>query len=119
MKINRQVLCLLLFIGVFLLVIPQVYAASSGCTTQDCHQGIMDIVPEELQMMQTIKMNGQQHGDPDGCVISHGGNPKATKKEEASRRRIKENPLPVSRCRLARLAVTIGVASGAVVPPGG
>ena len=58
------------------------YAAGS-CTTKECHAGISTIVPDELQMMQTIKMNGQMHGDPDGCVVCHGGNPKAVKKEEA------------------------------------
>ena len=63
--------------------IPSVGAGQGGCTTTDCHEGIADIVPQELQMMQTIKLNGLVHGDPDGCVVCHGGNPKATKKEEA------------------------------------
>ncbi len=57
--------------------------AGSGCTTQDCHGGIMDIVPATLPMMQLIKQNGQRHGDLDGCVICHGGNPKASKKKKA------------------------------------
>lgn len=76
--------CFILMITALLSLMasPMAFAAR-GCSTQDCHAGISDIVPEELQMMQTIKMNGQMHGDPDGCVVCHGGNPKATKKEEA------------------------------------
>ncbi len=57
--------------------------AGGGCTTKECHQGIADIKPADHEMMRTIKMNGSQHGDPDGCVMCHGGNPKAKAKEEA------------------------------------
>ncbi len=60
-------------------------AAAGGCTTAKCHQGISDIRAAGSEMMQTIKNNGSQHGDPDGCVMCHGGNPKATRKEEAHR----------------------------------
>ncbi|MEA3362434.1 MAG: hypothetical protein U9Q61_04100, partial [Thermodesulfobacteriota bacterium] len=56
---------------------------TGGCTTTDCHAGIEEIVPADLPMAQQLKMNGQMHGDPDGCVMCHGGNPTATKKEEA------------------------------------
>jgi hypothetical protein len=58
-------------------------SGAGGCSTQDCHQGIAGIKPDDHEMMRTIKMNGSQHGDPDGCVMCHGGNPKATTKEEA------------------------------------
>lgn len=58
-------------------------AAQTGCTTKDCHGGIMDIVPETLPMMQLIKQNGQRHGDMDGCVICHGGNPTTSNKKKA------------------------------------
>lgn len=57
--------------------------AAGGCTTKDCHAGIRDIVPMELEMMQLIKNKGQKHGDPDGCVICHGGNPNTRKKKKA------------------------------------
>lgn len=58
-------------------------SAATGCATAQCHQGIADIKPADHEMMRTIKMNGSQHGDPHGCVMCHGGNPKATTKEEA------------------------------------
>jgi len=57
--------------------------AASGCTTNDCHGGLEEIVPPDFPMSQQLKMNGQMHGDPEGCVMCHGGNPAATKKEEA------------------------------------
>jgi hypothetical protein len=57
--------------------------AAGGCSTEKCHQGIADIRSPDSEMMQTIKANGSQHGDPDGCVICHGGNPRATEKKEA------------------------------------
>jgi len=69
-------------VAIYFIPVQSVWAGG-GCTTKECHAGIMDIVPAELQMMQTIKMNGQMHGDPDGCVVCHGGNPKATEKKEA------------------------------------
>lgn len=82
MKIFSKMLWLFAFIGFLLPPFCPALAGSGGCTTRECHEGIADIVPMELPMMQTIKMNGTQHGDPDGCVVCHGGNPKATKKEE-------------------------------------
>ncbi|MFW2365500.1 MAG: cytochrome C [Desulforhopalus sp.] len=71
-----------LIVGIFLTGLPAAYAAG-GCSTQECHQGIANIKPDDHEMMRTIKMNASQHGDPDGCVMCHGGNPKATTKEEA------------------------------------
>ncbi|MBM9514411.1 hypothetical protein [Desulfogranum marinum] len=69
-------------IGLCLVGVTSAYGAS-GCSTQECHQGIADIKPADHKMMRTLKITGSQHGDPDGCVMCHGGNPKATKKEEA------------------------------------
>ena len=79
---KRLTFALILFIAGGLLP-AYTLAAEVGCATSKCHEGLMSIVPEELPMMQMIIMAGQQHGDPDGCVVCHGGNPKATEKEAA------------------------------------
>ena len=69
-------------IGLCLALAATAYGAG-GCSTAECHQGIADIRESDSEMLRTIKLNGSQHSDPDGCVMCHGGNPKATKKEEA------------------------------------
>ncbi|MCG8639805.1 MAG: hypothetical protein MI862_08710 [Desulfobacterales bacterium] len=74
----------LILILFFLFPLPPGFA-EGGCTASGCHAGIKDIVPMELEMMQLIKQTGQRHGDPDGCVVCHGGNPYATKKKNAHR----------------------------------
>ena len=62
--------------------------AGGGCTTQKCHKGIESIMPEKSQMMIAIKNNGRMHGDPDGCVICHGGNPNETKDKDKAHKGI-------------------------------
>lgn len=52
-----------------------------GCLS--CHEGIPAFA--EGQMMEKIKMRGKQYGDPEGCIICHGGTPSATLKEAAHR----------------------------------
>jgi len=81
----KQILALLPGLSLLVIILIQSHTvlASGGCSTRECHEGISNIVPMELPMMQLIRMNGQQHGDPDGCVVCHGGNPKAVKKEKA------------------------------------
>ncbi len=74
-------MCLLLVAGL-VLTAGSVYGGG-GCSTKECHSGLASIKPENDEMLRTIKMNGSQHGDPDGCIMCHGGNPKATTKEEA------------------------------------
>ncbi|BHH84877.1 cytochrome C [Desulforhopalus sp. 52FAK] len=69
-------------IGLYLIGAPMANGAV-GCSTQECHLGIANIKPDDHEMMRTIKMIGSHHGDPDGCVMCHGGNPKAVTKEEA------------------------------------
>ncbi len=78
---SKKMYCTLA-VGIIFAAGSAAYAAG-GCSTKECHQGIADIKPADHEMMRTIKMNGAQHGDKDGCVMCHGGNPKATKKEEA------------------------------------
>ncbi len=82
MKRSTKVALMALVISGILAFAFSAYAAG-GCTTEKCHQGIADIRSSDSEMMQTIKSNGSQHGDPDGCVMCHGGNPKATEKAEA------------------------------------
>jgi len=52
-----------------------------GCLS--CHQGIMPF--SEGRMMEEIIARGQQYGDPEGCIICHGGTPGAALKEDAHR----------------------------------
>ena len=47
-----------------------------------CHQGIEPSRPLESDMMKQILDKGKALGDPNGCVICHGGNPKETKNKE-------------------------------------
>jgi len=51
-------------------------ADKMGCLS--CHEGIDDFKDPKSPMMQMIYGIGKQHGDPKGCVVCHGGNPKAT-----------------------------------------
>ncbi|MCV6596055.1 MAG: hypothetical protein OIF40_03075 [Mangrovicoccus sp.] len=54
-------------------------AAEQGCLS--CHEGIEDFT--QGVMMETIHAQGEEYGDPGGCVVCHGGTPSATTKEEA------------------------------------
>jgi hypothetical protein len=49
--------------------------AESGCLS--CHDGIESIRDEKSAMMALIKARGNGYGDPEGCVICHGGDPAA------------------------------------------
>lgn len=54
-------------------------AAEKGCLS--CHEGIEDFTAGV--MMETIKAMGPDYGDPDGCVVCHGGTAQGLTKEEA------------------------------------
>lgn len=43
-----------------------------------CHQGIEPTRPLDSKMMQQILKMGAELGDPNGCVVCHGGNPNET-----------------------------------------
>lgn len=58
-------------------------AESSGCLAFQCHSGIEPIRDPNSEMMQQIFAQGRRLGDPAGCVVCHGGNPKATTEEDA------------------------------------
>ncbi len=44
-----------------------------GCLT--CHEGVESIRDPNSEMMKQIAAKGAQVGDPNGCVVCHGGNP--------------------------------------------
>ncbi len=56
-------------------------AEGKGCLS--CHDGIEDIRDKNSPMMLQITAIGGSHGDPAGCVVCHGGNPKGKTAEEA------------------------------------
>ncbi len=62
------------------------YAADdvgSGCL--QCHEGIEPIREAGSEMMRQIRARGAELGDPEGCVVCHGGDPTATVAEAAHR----------------------------------
>lgn len=52
-------------------------AENNNCLA--CHQGIEPVRDYNSKMMQDIFAKGSKLGDPNGCIICHGGNPKETK----------------------------------------
>ncbi len=71
----------ILFFQLFVLNASNAVAADSGCIS--CHNGIEDIRADDSTMMIMIKSMSAQHGDPEGCVLCHGGDPTATTVEAA------------------------------------
>ncbi len=61
--------------------VSQQLANQKGCLS--CHEGISTIREEGSEMLRQIRDLGKEAGDPEGCVVCHGGNPKATTKAEA------------------------------------
>ena len=58
-------------------VSTQKFPAEDGyCLT--CHKGIEPTRPLESEMMKQILAKGEKLGDPNGCVVCHGGNPHET-----------------------------------------
>ncbi|MBL4885039.1 MAG: hypothetical protein JKY95_10965 [Planctomycetaceae bacterium] len=56
-------------------------AKNSGC--MKCHAEIELIREPGSEMLEQIMQQGKELGDPAGCVVCHGGDPKATEKEAA------------------------------------
>jgi hypothetical protein len=73
---------LLVMVGTIMAPTRPSYAqsADSGCLA--CHEGIADIREEGSVMLATIKSRGVEVGDPEGCVICHGGDPSETETAE-------------------------------------
>lgn len=78
--IYRSVAVILCY-SAYLLGVNPALAADSGCIS--CHNGIEDIRDENSTMMIMIKSISASHGDPDGCVLCHGGDPTATAADKA------------------------------------
>ena len=57
--------------------------APSGEGCLSCHSGIEKILPDTSAMMVQIKAIGSGSGDPEGCAVCHGGDPKGTSVEAA------------------------------------
>ena len=89
MRIGPVAAALLFCVSLPLLVAAQPPAArneaagkpASGCTA--CHEGIEPIREKGSKMLADILDEGRSSGDPAGCVVCHGGDPKATEKEAA------------------------------------
>ncbi len=69
------------FLGLTASQIQAKVDTSKGCMS--CHEGIESIREETSAMLAAIKGMGGQHGDPEGCVVCHGGDPKADTAEKA------------------------------------
>ena len=59
--------------------VPKELAAEKGCLS--CHEGIERFT--DGPMMEQIEAMGEEHGDPAGCVVCHGGTPSGLTAEEA------------------------------------
>ncbi len=57
---------------------PQSFPAQKAYCLS-CHQGIHPARPMESKMMQQILHLGEKMGDPNGCVVCHGGTPSEIK----------------------------------------
>jgi len=56
---------------------PPVRWSNAGCTASACHAGVEAIRPPGSGMLEALRERGAQFGDPDGCVVCHGGDPAA------------------------------------------
>ena len=70
-----------LFAALFIINANIAVSANTGCLS--CHNGIESIREDSSGMMQLIKALSNQHGDPAGCVLCHGGDPTATEADKA------------------------------------
>jgi hypothetical protein len=70
--------------------VPDKVTGGDSCVK--CHQGIESIRDPKSDMMKQIVAMGKGMGDSGGCVVCHGGNPKAGTAEEAHKGAPKAHP---------------------------
>ncbi len=71
--------CLALLL--FLALAPTAAAGEKGCLR--CHHGIESIRDPASGMMQAIREAGAKEGDPEGCTVCHGGDPRGADRAAA------------------------------------
>ena len=81
MKKIIALLALMLIAGTAFAVAQISPSGKKGCLA--CHDGIEDIRDDAAGMMLQIKAIGTAAGDPEGCVVCHGGDPTGTTVEAA------------------------------------
>jgi len=81
MGFSRKELLLTLILGGLFSFYSSTATADAGCIT--CHAGIEKIRDDSSAMMTLIKALGSGHGDSEGCVMCHGGDPLSNDKEKA------------------------------------
>ena len=71
----------------FMLTVLLLFSANSWSECVTCHIDIEPDAKASAKQSQTMKLRlktmGEKYGDPEGCVICHGGNPKAKTIPEA------------------------------------
>ena len=77
----RSTMCVVLSLGCLTVAAAGEYPGGSQCAS--CHAGIEWIREPDTGMMKRILALGKARGDPAGCIVCHGGDPKATKAEAA------------------------------------
>ena len=76
-------LLLFLISALYFSVTAQTKFPAPGKHCLSCHKGISPIREHSSEMMKEIYQKGAEAGDPNGCIVCHGGNPDATKAENA------------------------------------
>lgn len=87
MKTKRNwfhfILCSAVFLLLPSLAVGSGYPApEKGCLSAKCHADIGSIRNRDSEMLNQIFKKGELLGDPNGCVICHGGNPFETEKKD-------------------------------------
>lgn len=57
--------------------------SNTGCTRTGCHDHVEPIRDPGSEMMQRIRDRGDAFGDPDGCIVCHGGSLEAVAAADA------------------------------------